>query len=48
MHIIEYWRLKTRIPDIVGCIDSSYIPIIQPSKFGKSYYNRKGFYSINV
>lgn len=48
MRTIEYWRSKTGIPGVVGCIDGSHIPIIQPSKFGKSYYNRKGFYSINM
>jgi hypothetical protein len=48
MRTIEHWRSKTGIPGVVGCIDGSHIPIIQPSKFGKSYYNRKGFYTINV
>ena len=48
MCTIEYWRWKTGIPGVIGCIDGSHIPIIQPGKFGKSFYNRKGFYSINI
>jgi DDE superfamily endonuclease len=33
---------------VVACLDGSHIPIIRPSKSGTGYYNRMGFYSINV
>ena len=39
---------KTRIPRVVACLDGCYIQIIRPSKSGIAYFNRKGFYSINV
>jgi hypothetical protein len=48
MRSMEFWREKTGIPGVVGCIDGSHIPIIQPAHSGTAYCNRKGYYSITV
>jgi hypothetical protein len=48
MRSIEFWRAKTGIPGVVACLDGCHIQIIRPSKSGTAYFNRKGFYSINV
>ena len=48
MRSIELWRAKTGIPGVVACLDGCHIQIIRPSKSGTAYFNRKGFYSINV
>jgi len=41
------WELQTHIPGIVGAVDGTHIQI-RPSKDGEGYFNRKGFYSLNV
>lgn len=33
---------------LVGCIDGTHIPIIAPSESPEAFFNRKGFYSLNV
>ena len=48
MRSIEFWRAKTGIPGVVACLNGCHIQIIRPSQSGVSYFNRKGFYSINV
>jgi hypothetical protein len=48
LRTIDYWRSLTGIPGVVGCIDGTQVPIVQPSFSGTAYYNRKSFYSINV
>jgi len=45
---MDYWKRLSGIPGVVACIDGSHIPIIQPTGTGPAYFNRKGFYSINV
>jgi hypothetical protein len=35
-----------RIPNVIGAIDGSHIPIRSPHLFPVDYFNRKGFYSI--
>ncbi|CAB5358981.1 unnamed protein product [Rhizophagus irregularis] len=35
-----------RIPNVIGAIDGSHIPIKTPHLFPVDYFNRKGFYSI--
>ena len=45
---MEFWRGKNGIPGVVGCLDGSHSPIIQPAHSGTAYCNRKGYYSINV
>jgi len=45
---MEYWRRKSQIPGVVACIDGCHIPIQRPCHSGSTYFNRKGYYSINV
>nr|CAH0103787.1 unnamed protein product [Daphnia galeata] len=46
----EYARLAAlnSFPDALGFIDGSFIPLIQPKHSGKSYFNRKKFYSVTL
>ncbi|XP_055605090.1 putative nuclease HARBI1 [Uranotaenia lowii] len=37
-----------QVPGVVGCIDSTHIPILRPTKDEHMYFNRKGFHSINA
>ena len=40
-------ELRMRIPNVIGAIDGSHIPISQPRlEYHQRYINRKGFYSI--
>ncbi|XP_055918682.1 putative nuclease HARBI1 [Eupeodes corollae] len=40
---------KTGFPGVIGCIDGTHVRIFTPKKeFQHSYYNRKGFYSLNT
>jgi len=48
MRSMEYWRAQSGIPGIVACIDGSHILILQSASSGSAYFNRKGFYSINI
>jgi hypothetical protein len=48
MRSMEFWREKSGIPGVIGCIDGTHISIIQPAYSGTAYCNRKGIYSINV
>lgn len=36
------------IPQILGAIDGSHIPIKAPKHNKESYFNRKHFYSVNL
>ena len=46
---IEHWRKVIKgIPGIVGCIDGSHIPLTRSCVSGNGYYNRKGYYSLNI
>ena len=42
------WELQTHIPGVVGAVDGTHIQIKRPSKDGEGYFNRNGFYSLNV
>ena len=35
-------------PDVFGCIDCTHVPISKPRNNLAAFFNRKGFYSINV
>lgn len=39
---------KFGFPNTVSILDGSHIPIIKPVKEGRIYFNRKGYYSINI
>ncbi|XP_054741540.1 putative nuclease HARBI1 [Anastrepha obliqua] len=39
---------KHKIPSVVGCVDGTHVKIIAPSENSHLYYNRKGYYSLNV
>ncbi|CAG8640592.1 7934_t:CDS:2, partial [Paraglomus occultum] len=40
-------ELRSRIPNVIGAIDGSHIPISQPRiEYHQRYINRKGFYSV--
>lgn len=35
-------------PYVVGCVDGTHLKILKPKEDAISYYNRKGFYSVNM
>lgn len=45
----EHFFNKTGFPAVIGCIDGTHVTILA-HKIGQrfKYYNRKGFYSLNV
>lgn len=45
---MRYFFDKTGIPRIVMCVDGTHIKLIPPKIDRNLYYNRKGFYSLNV
>lgn len=45
---MRYFYEKSNIPGIVMCIDGSHVKIIPPKDNKEHFYNRKGFYSLNV
>ncbi|XP_054745868.1 putative nuclease HARBI1 [Anastrepha obliqua] len=40
--------IKHKIPSVVGCVDGTHVEIIALSENSHLYYNRKGYYSLNV
>jgi hypothetical protein len=44
--VVNGFRRIGRIPNVIGAIDGSHIPIKAPHLFPIDYFNRKGFYSI--
>ena len=44
--IIEKFSEKTKIPNVVGTIDGSHIPIKAPEVYKENYFNRKHRYSV--
>jgi len=47
-NIAKKFKRKASIPYAIGAIDGSYIPIKAPKEFPVDYYNRKGFYWLNL
>ncbi|XP_055644036.1 putative nuclease HARBI1 [Toxorhynchites rutilus septentrionalis] len=43
-----YFYEKSGIPGIIMCVDGTHIKIIPPNQNRNLFYNRKGFYSLNV
>ena len=43
-----YFYSKSKIPGIVMCVDGMHIKIAKPKDNPHLFYNRKGFYSLNV
>ncbi|XP_058821147.1 putative nuclease HARBI1 [Topomyia yanbarensis] len=44
---LNFYR-KSGIPGVIMCVDGTHIRIIPPSQDRNLFYNRKGFYSLNV
>nr|XP_054600384.1 uncharacterized protein LOC129164417 [Nothobranchius furzeri]XP_054600387.1 uncharacterized protein LOC129164417 [Nothobranchius furzeri] len=44
--IASYFESRWRLPQRVGAIDGSHIPIIAPRNFHTDYFNRKGWHSL--
>lgn len=44
-----WFMAKHQLAGVVGCIDGTHVKIISPAESQKHlYYNRKGYYSLNV
>lgn len=45
----QHFFNKYKIPGVVGCVDGTHVKIMSPPQNEKHhYYNRKGYYSLNV
>lgn len=44
--ISESFQMKSALPQIIGCIDGSHIPILPPTEGSKDFINRKHYASI--
>ncbi|KAK7910497.1 hypothetical protein WMY93_015181 [Mugilogobius chulae] len=42
----QQFELKWGLPQCIGAVDGSHIPILAPQEYHTEYYNRKGWYSI--
>lgn len=42
----EFQAITRGIPDVVGAIDGSHIPVLAPSSNREDFFNRNGYYSI--
>ena len=46
VEMASFFNNRWRVPQCVGAIDGSHIPIIAPEQYPRDYYNRKGWHSI--
>ncbi|MBN3307384.1 HARB1 nuclease, partial [Amia calva] len=42
----QFFNNRWRVPQCVGAIDGSHIPIIAPEEYARDYFNQKGWHSI--
>lgn len=49
LHIImAAFEEQFSVPQCIGLMDGTHIPIRRPNEDGETYWNRKGYYSLNV
>lgn len=46
VEMASFFSNRWRVPQCVGAIDGSHIPIIAPEEYPRDYFNRKGWHSI--
>ncbi|XP_062273057.1 uncharacterized protein LOC133978761 [Scomber scombrus] len=46
IELATFFSNRWRVPQCVGAIDGSHIPIIAPEEYPKDYFNRKGWHSV--
>lgn len=46
VEMAAFFQSRWGVPQCVGAIDGSHIPIIAPEQYPRDYYNRKGWHSI--
>ncbi|XP_041955269.1 protein ANTAGONIST OF LIKE HETEROCHROMATIN PROTEIN 1 isoform X2 [Alosa sapidissima] len=46
VEMATFFNNRWRMPQCVGAIDGSHIPIIAPEEYPRDYFNRKGWHSI--
>ncbi|KAJ8708188.1 hypothetical protein PYW08_010554 [Mythimna loreyi] len=46
--IKEQFQRKYHLPGVIGCIDCTHIAIVKPAEEEHTFYNRKGYHSLNV
>lgn len=46
VELATFFQNRWRVPQCVGTIDGSHIPVIAPEEYPRDYYNRKGWHSI--
>ncbi|XP_062540232.1 putative nuclease HARBI1 isoform X2 [Armigeres subalbatus] len=47
-HAKRYFYNKSAIPGVVMCVDGTHVKILPPKVNRNLFFNRKGFYSLNV
>lgn len=46
VEMAKFFESRWRVPQCVGAIDGSHIPIIAPEEYPGDYFNRKGWHSV--